>query len=475
MHASFVLSTDVLVVGAGSAGCAVAANFALRGRDVLLIDKRDPTASGARWLNAVPPWCFDEAGLARPEAPEKWGSGEGASHLTVAGSTRTVRLPDPDPVHVDMRALVMRLRDRAIAAGVRCERGAVTEVRRAGRGGRVDRVEVEGLGEVRARLVVDASGMGGAIRRRVPALASRCPAVRPEDICAAAQFQHAVSDPDGLRAFLATYGAVPGDSVGILGVAGGYSTLTIFTEPTCREVGVLAGSIPALGAATGAQVLEGFVSRAPWIGERLYGGQSAIPLRRPYGVLGAAGVALVGDAACQVYSSHGSGVGMGLVAARMLADAVGDAEDPGTDEGLDRYTRSFHRVHGGLLTSSDAFRRLSQGIERGVVASLIEHGILDARALTMGLAQRQLEPERAWLFDRAAHAARAPRAALAVAPTLARMAALAALGGLAPPPRGMRGRAWDTVVEALVGRAPRGKRDIDHVEVSGRGPAPLHA
>ena len=53
-----------------------------------------------------------------------------------------------------------------------------------------------------------------------------------------------------------------------------------------------------------------------------FGGQRAIPLGRPHDTLASDRVALVGDAARQVFSAHGSGIGAGMVAARMLVDAI---------------------------------------------------------------------------------------------------------------------------------------------------------
>lgn len=458
-------SVDVLVVGGGSAGWAAAGNLAGKGLSVLVVDRREPDKGGARWLNLVPAWCFDEAGLDRPAPPERWGGEHGRSHLTVAGTRAHVCVDSQEGLHVDMRALVARLRDRALARGAVLAKGTLRTLH-------VDRevehADVEGVGRVHARLFVDASGLSGALRRKVPALSRRCPDVAPEDICAAAQFQYRVRDPGALRSFLQAHGAEPGESIAFLSVAGGFSTLTVFSEPELREVGVLTGSIPAVGAPNGASLLERFTARAEWLGERLHGGQGAIPLRRAYALLGAARVALVGDAACQVYGTHGSGVGMHLIAARILADSIDG--DPGAQAGLDRYTRRFHRRYGGLLAGADAFRRLSQSLERGTVAGLMDVGLLDERVMGSGVEQRLPVPDAAWLLGRARSALCHPRGAARVLPTVTRMLALSALAPLAPPPRGLRARAYEALVDRLVGKTPSASAPVEHVEVDAEAP-----
>ncbi|MBX3273409.1 MAG: hypothetical protein KF729_24310 [Sandaracinaceae bacterium] len=451
-----MVSADVLVVGGGSAGWGVAGMLAGAGRDVLVVDRRVPAMAGARWLNLVPGWCFDEARVPRPEPPERWGGAHGASHLRAAGTGAAVRIEGQDGLHIDMRLLVARLRARALASGAREARGVLRGLRG---GRRIERAEVEGLGDVRARLVVDASGLAGAVRRRAPWLAVRCPEVAPEDLCSAAEFQFEVRDPAGLSAFLARHGAAPGDSVAFLGLAGGYSTLTVFSEPTLSEVGVLAGSIPAAGAPNGPRLLAAFARERAWLGRRLFGGQGAIPVRRPYRLLARGGVALVGDSACQVYGSHGSGVGMGLIAARTLADALAREDDPGRDDALEAYTHRFHRRHGGLLAGADAFRRLSQGLDRETLAALMQSGMLDARALASGVEQRLPAPDARWILSRAARAATAPRAAAEVGPTVAKMLALSALGALTPDSRALGARVHHALVRRLVGPTPRGAGD----------------
>ncbi len=454
-----LLDADVLVVGAGSAGAGAALALARSGHRVLVVDRREVGATGARWVNAVPAWCFDEAGIARPSGNELWKHG-GTFRMVAPGGGATVAHDGRDPMaHVDMRHLVARLVAEATKSGARFLAGRVRSVELDARG-RVVSVALEtpqgrALGAVRPRLVVDASGMGGAVRERVPVLRSACVPVDGDDLCVAAQYQYEVRDPAGLRALLARHGAEPGDDLAFPGTCGGYSTLTLFTRRELDEVGVLAGSIPSTRSLGGAAMIDEFVSGASWLGERTFGGQGPIPVRRPYDSLGGGGVALVGDAACQVFASHGSGVGMGLIAGSVLAEAANRASDPGADDVVHAYERMFRRRYGGLLAASDAFRRFSQRLDPKTAGALLRAGLVDDQAFSQALAQRPTRPSLGSLARLAVSAARAPGLAFRMAPIALRTALIDRLGGLHA--RGAMGNALAVVVERLAGA-----RDASH-------------
>ncbi|MFH2005199.1 MAG: FAD-dependent oxidoreductase [bacterium] len=417
------LRADILVVGAGTAGAAVAARLAERGRQVLLADRRNPEDAGAHWVNAVPAWLFDEAGVSRPEPPELVRSGDRhTSVLADAWGTACQRVLNDPGLHVDMRLLTARLQRRAQDAGVTLLRGRVCDVSMTGnrlRGVTLD--TDDGALTVHPRLTIDASGIAGAIRKRTPTLAAACPPPAPTDICEAAQYQHRVTDEQGAREFLARHGALPGANFTRTALEGGYSILLWNVSEDLREVGVLSGTIPTGGARPGAAIVAEFVARQPWIGPRLYGGAAPIPLGQPYTHPTAPGVALVGNAANHVYALHGSGVGMGLIAARVLADAVSGAVDPGDPQVLHRYAARFLRRFGGRLAASDLFRRFSQQLGGIEVAELLRSKIVDGPMLLAGLTQTPFQADPHALQTVLRAAVRHPRLAARLAPVATRI------------------------------------------------------
>ncbi len=395
---------DVVVVGAGTAGAACAALCAQRGMSVLCLDRGPLEKAGARWVNGVPGSAFDRAGFARPEAPEL-RAGASVFHMVAGWGPARLVMADHGVLEVDMRFLVQRL--QSIAR----ERGAVVR-------GNVDVMGLVGptletsAGAINADWFVDAAGLAG------PRLLAQ-PRVDPVHLCAAAQQVREIADPDGARAFFDRHRVGEGEVLCFTGIAGGYSILNVRYEGD--ELSMLTGSIPALGHPSGTAIIEQFVAAQPWVGRELFGGARAIPLRRPHDAIGSGRVALLGDAACQVFPAHGSGIGPGLVAARMLADALASGEGPRG------YATAWMREHGGLLAGYDLFRRLSQHMTAGDIDQLMTSGAMDVDLARSGLAQQFPRPKLSTLPRRAMALARAPRLAARMGDVVARMMAARAL------------------------------------------------
>lgn len=410
---------DLAIVGAGSAGAALAGHAARAGMRVVVLERRPLGEAGARWVNGIARWMFDEAGVAPPREDERVGH-ESAFHL-VAGRHAAARVVvrGHDVEAVDMRRLIARLQRDAREAGAHF-RGSVNVH------GLDDGVLKTSAGDLRARYYVDASGLAGARlsgQRRV----------LPGDICAAAQEMRRVRDPEAARRWFERQGVEPGDGLCFTAIAGGYSILNVRLDGDALSI--LTGSIPALGYPSGARILADFVAEHPWIAETIYGGARTLPLRRPYDELVDGRIALLGDAACQVFSAHGSGVGIGLIAGRMLAEALASGA------GLHRYAVNFHRRWGGLLAGYDIFRRFSQTMDASDLAVLMRAGLLDEEGVRAGLSQRLPAPTRSLVVGRLIGAVRAPVAATRFLATLARMGAARALFAAYPSSRRER-KAW---------------------------------
>ncbi len=418
---------DVCVIGAGTSGAAVTAFLAEAGLRVVCLERRAIGAAGARWVNGLPRAAFRDAGVPLPEPGEYLG-GPTAFHMVAPGGRVVVE--GHDLIEVDMRKLVARLQARAAAAGATL----IGDVSVHGRDGDVVRTS---RGDVRARWIIDASGLSGA---RV----LDQPAVRRDDLCVAAQEVREVVDEGAARAFFDGHGVRPGEVLGLVGIAGGFSVLNVRLHEHGQTMGVLTGSIPALGFPAGKAILDEFVAGQPWIGKKVFGGGGAIPLRRAHDRLASDDdrVALLGDAGCQVFPAHGSGIGSGMIAARMLADTIARGQS------LRTYEVAWQRRHGGLFALFDVVRRWNQRQDAAALGRVLGGGLADEALLRAGIDQTFPRPSLAGLPAKARALLAEPKLARDIVSTVARSAALRTLYATYPR-RADRVPAWSRLVSLL--------------------------
>lgn len=467
------VTADAVVVGAGTAGLNAALQLARRGLDVVVVESRRIGEGGARWDNGVVAWQFARAGLAAPDGDEVH-AGTGRTWLFGPGDVGPVPVESPTR-HADMRRLNDRLVGLCSDVGVAffdhardvTVRADATRVRAldlvaapvpapaaapaaAGPGHRND--GVASALRIEASLFVDAAGRKGVLRSQVPELATWCPPVGRDLLCTASQYLYDVADPSGAERFLHDRGAAPGDGVTWVGLDGGFSALAVGLSPECRSVSVLTGTIAGGSWGSGHNILDRFLAEHPWIGEVRYGGDGLIPLRRPYARLGAAGVALVGDAACQVFPAHGSGIGIGLIAGTVLAEQVAATDDPGSDDAVWAYQHAFHSEHGGTLAAYDTFRRCNSELGSDGVRRMFASGLFTTDMGGSGLEQRWSEPTAAQTIAALRAYRRDPGLARTMIPWLARCAVASRLGGRSPVEPDLAAlRAWDRRLARVVG------------------------
>lgn len=454
------VDADVIVVGAGICGAHVATELAKLGLDVLLLDRQPIGHAGARWKNGIPLRMFAHANRGPGVAADLshvvkgvvLGVGEDAPHR--------IRVDGPALVEANMALLIaeaQKVYENTSGRQILWE----TSVKNV----ELDRCETPNglvlhdsqrrVFSLKAKLFVDASGMAAVLRKRSPYLAARCPQPDAHDICVAAQRSFAIKSQDRARVWMESVGTAPGIKFNRVAVAGGYSLLAVVVSEDLTEVSILAGALAEKGRPSGEMILRSFVRAQSWVGEELQGGASAIPLRQPYTHLVGPNIALVGDAACQVFSAHGSGVGLGLVAGKMLAESVKKAMARGDDIGslrsLAHYSANFHRRMGGPVNLSVAFRRFGQKLEFHETRSLIQYGLMTESMLLCALEQRRTEfspSDIARLFRGGRHA---PQILKKLAPVLMRMPLIDALSSRYPRSQNVQALdRYDWIMQRLV-------------------------
>ena len=452
---------DAVVVGAGTAGASAAFHLARAGFSTALLEAGPLNKAGARWVNAVPPWMFDYAGIDRPEPPELRGKDFPMSLRDSEGNERLLILLNPF-WDMDMRLLVKRVQDLALKMGATPfekmsaksfsfdgERPTVLHAVKKGPKGAAKNFEF------RAKLFVDATGLVGALRSAAPCLAEICPLPATNDLCAAAQCVYEIRDLDGAREYLDAVGAQSASSINYFGVDGGFSSLMVHPDLDKNEVGILGGTTAEAGRKTGKRVVEEFVELNPWVGKAQYGGQALIPLRRPYDRFAAPGLALVGNAACHVFSAHGSGVGSGMIAGKILADAAMGHSDPGCLEVTWDYQAKFMRKIGAVNAAYDVLRRLAQSMDSEEIDRMVSASLLLPGTSRSAMDQRmpKLEARDGLQLIRAA--LNEPMIVARYAPGVAKMQAVYALYKFYPPrPDERRLKLWASAAAKLIGCRP---------------------
>lgn len=389
---------DIVVLGAGPAGAASALFLAEAGFKVALVEQREFAKAGPSWVNGLHLDTFQKIGLAEPagdeveirDFPVTFFSADFGERLDVAASGFT---------NIRMRPFVDRLHRSAFAAGVlgfdqtrvggfdfRDERPQTVRFSRLTGGDSADRFSLS------AKLFVDATGIAGLLRGQVASLNQSSGSLNDADVCTALQQNSRISDRAQAAEFLKRHGVQPGTLVSILGTQGGYSTLSVQVSRDLSEVGLLAGAIKDARFLTGTQMVKKFCGENPWVGDKIHSAGGTIPLRHPLHRLTAPGVAVLGNAANQVFSVHGSGVMPALQAARLLANAVADAADPGDESVLWRYTASFQKNLGAMLATYNLFRRFSQNLKSDDIAKMFRYGLMNEAMMLAGIKQVMPEP-----------------------------------------------------------------------------------
>lgn len=390
---------DVAIVGAGTSGAAAAYHCARLGLKTCCIEARPLSEAGAYWVNGVPGWCFDQAGIPRPTHPEDRTTSK-RFHLVAGWGLAATSARTDSHLAVDMRYLVARLQKMAQDEGATF----FDNTRVLGRSGRWLRTE---KGTTYANWIVDAAGLNG------PALVPRR-ALRREEICTAAQEVRGVTNRPLAEAFFRRHGVSPGDILCFSGVAGGFSIVNLCLEGD--EISILTGSVPALGHASGQRLVDRFVDdHAAWVGARAFGGARALPMRRPDTCLCHENVMVLGDSACQIYATHGSGIGSGMIAARYLAETLVEHQDPW------RYNLRWQREFGGLFTASALFAGFSTTMSGVEIARLINAGVIGEGSLSRAMQQAPPTPDPREIPQLLRAVRDAPRLMLRLLPALQRM------------------------------------------------------
>jgi len=348
---------DVIVVGAGTAGCLTSITAAKAGLKVCLIDRKPREEIGEKICgDAVGKHHFDNLGLAYPKGEELG--------LQIGG----VRIYSPDMNTVfqikgeqlygfilNRRMFGQRLVNEATDAGATLldstmiidptlKDGFVTGVT-------TKSMRVQSRTQLQSKVVVEASGFNAVLRKKLPPQLGIDLHVDNEDVEAChREIRQLKGGRDVETDFLEIY-------LDMNVTPSGYTW--IFPEGE-NKVNVGLGVAMKEGFPNPrTQLYRHVLSKPRFEGSTILNeGTWYLPTRRPLDCMTGNGVLVVGDAACQVNPIHGGGMGPsmtgGMAAGQVIVDAL--EKDDFSRAGLWQYNVSYMKVYGAKQAGLDIFR-----------------------------------------------------------------------------------------------------------------------
>lgn len=360
---------DVVIAGAGIAGCQAARDLALAGHSVVLLDRKPAEKLGHDWWDAIKVEVFDEVGIPRPERPELMNHCE-RTVMYPPLETMTVILSDPPgKLHIDRKLFAQRQLSLAKEAGARFM--DKTPVKKPIlENGRVAGVVAENEKgepfEIKARLTIDASGLLGILRRQV----SQNPLFpqyvdRQDTFVTYREIRERTSDST--------------ESSAIFGINNG---VTWINRAQDGLVDFFAGALNFPGRVNPTEVVREMISKQDDAGEVKRGGYGApIPVRHCFDAFVAPGFMLCGDSACQCNPIDGSGMASSLRAAHLAAKTAHVALESGSLEIKDLwpYVAAYKRTQGSVFVGFKAVQRFLISEPKTLLELLFSRGVISPK------------------------------------------------------------------------------------------------
>jgi len=349
---------DVLVVGAGTAGCLASETVAEAGLKVCLIERKEREEVGEKICgDALGEHHLKALGLEAPQGGELEKRIKGIRiYSPDMNTTFTVEHEDFVGYLLNRRLFGQWLLRKAIDKGARLLDS--TQCLQP----LIDRNFVAGVlakdlktgkeKELRAKVVVDASGFVAAVRKKLPKELGIQNEVANEDVEACyreiRQLKQESENTDYCEIYL-NQKATPG----------GYAW--IFPKGGARVNAGLGICMRNKFPNPKSQFYKHILTKPAFDGSLLLnGGAWYDPTRRPLDCMVGNGVVVTGDAACLVNPIHGGGIGPSMMSGHLAGKAIIEALEKGgvSQEFLWPYSLRYNEAYGAKQARLDVFRML---------------------------------------------------------------------------------------------------------------------
>ncbi|MCW4046057.1 MAG: NAD(P)/FAD-dependent oxidoreductase [Candidatus Bathyarchaeota archaeon] len=346
---------DAVVVGAGTAGCLAAKTMAEAGLKVCLMDRKPQAEIGEKICgDALGEHHLKFLGLEKPHSGELEKRIEGVQIYSPDKQT-IFTIADKDFIGyiLNRRLFGQWLLKKAVDKGAVLmdstqflepvlEKGFVTGV--------VAKTAAGKKVQLQSKVVVDASGFMGVVRRKLPESMQIEREIANEDVEACYREIRQLKQESENTRYCEIY-------LGGKVAPGGY--MWIFPKGGAKVnagLGIcMRGDFPNPKK----QFYEHVLARPQFEGSLLLnGGAWWDPTRRPLDNMVGNGVVLVGDAASLVNPIHGGGIGPSMLSGYFAGQTIVEALENGNADqaALWRYNRRYHDTYGKKQASLDIFR-----------------------------------------------------------------------------------------------------------------------
>ena len=350
------MRSDLIVIGAGTAGSMAARTAAELGFDVCLIDKKEQKEIGDKVCGeAVGKHHCDELGVSPPRSDELASMVMGVDIYSPDGQTVfRVRGEGMYGFMINRHEFGQRLLKEALDRGAELHDSAVVENLIIEKGMVVgvklrDKKHNEER-KVQAKVVIDACGFQDALKKQLPPDWRIEMGIKDEDVVAAYReirgLSHKVEEPEYIRICFSQK-ASPGGYYWIF--PKGENLVNVGLGVQMKE------SFPNPKN----MLYQSVLSKPLFLNSKvLKGGGGLVPTRRPMSNMAGNGILFVGDAAYQPNPVHGGGIGPSMVAGKLAAQAACRGIEDGdlSMESLWSYNVEFMKWYGAKASGLDIFR-----------------------------------------------------------------------------------------------------------------------
>lgn len=366
---------DVLVVGAGIGGCLVARDIALQGYKVGLFDLTHRENLGKPVIIEIEKAIFGKTSASYPHPDEIPYHSKRTRVFTKNGKEAFTVDGEHPAVAVYLDKFTRKLLTQAESAGAvfyggyRAESPIVEGNRVAG----VRFFYKEKTCDIKARLVIDASGFNAVIARKLDADFGINFPNNPADVVRAENRFYEI-DTEKARQAIEQGKAGDEEVWARFGFTSPYSTEYSHLSLANRKAYILIGYKAEYNGQHPSRYIDSFINQQGYFAKQVHGGRGLIRIRHSLDKLVADGFMAVGEAACTVIPTHGSGGASALYTGKLAAETAVytlKANDVST-KALWSYSWKYQTTRGSLLATFDISRLTIDSLTTDQVNAMLE-------------------------------------------------------------------------------------------------------